>query len=221
MKPMLNPTTCVVVFQKFCVALLIAGGVLGARCQCITPLILWEGDNNLPLQFSDPNVNREDPDGDGIPNILEWAFNLSTNVAGRPIVTAGTGTNGLPLITCFPGNPTNVFTVEYIRNGDSPQCNVSYRVETATSLAGPWLLASNGETATIIPGNIFEHVIAGVQPLLPAGTQQFCRVAVEAKPVYCPVTIYELKEGVIPVANTVEVANMIITGVTSNGFSCK
>jgi hypothetical protein len=220
MKAMPNPNTRVLPapFQKFCLVAAIAASVLGARGQCITPLILWEANNNLPTQFSDPKVNGEDPDGDGIPNILEWAFNLSPNVAGRPVVTAGTGTNGLPLITCFPGNSTNIFTVEYIRNNDAPVCGVTYRVETSTSLTGPWILAANGEIGLPIPSGNYQHVITGVQPLLPIGTQQFCRVAVEVKPVYCPATIYEIKEGILPVASTVELANALITGVTTNGF---
>ena len=220
MKAMPNPTLCVlpISLRKFCVAALMLGGILGAQGQCLTPLIFWEGNNNLPTPFSDPNANGEDTDGDGIPNILEWAFNLPPNVAGRPVVTAGTGTNGLPLIACFPGNPTNIFTVEYIRTGDAAQSGVSYRVETAVSLTGPWILATNGESATPIPGGNYEHVIAGVQPLPPTGTQQFCRVAVEVKPVYCPATIYEIKEGSVQTGSFVELSDVLITGVTADGF---
>jgi hypothetical protein len=116
-------TFCLLAGSLFCVT--------PAVGQCPTPLSIWQKDNSLnPIGdiYYDPTVNPGNPDGDGMPNLLEWAYDLPPHIAGRPILASGSGTNGLPLIVCTPVNPTNAFTVEYIRSLDAADSGVSYRV---------------------------------------------------------------------------------------------
>ncbi len=86
--------------------------------------------------FSGPNA---DPDGDGVPNLLEFAFNLDPTFPGPVVMTAGTGLRGLPLI-----QPETVaasdrrLTVEFVRRTASSMSGVTYAVQFTSDLGGGW-----------------------------------------------------------------------------------
>jgi len=84
-----------------------------------------------------------DPDGDGIPNLLEFAFNLPPLTAGTPLAVPGT-LGGLPWVREEVLDGARYFTMEYVRrkNAGSFQPEVSHDLESWTPagytvLSGP------------------------------------------------------------------------------------
>lgn len=89
----------------------------------------------------------EDPDGDGIANLQEFAFNLHPRQPARELITPGTGLGGLPLVQMEHLGPAGRrLTVEFVRRIDGS--GVAYQVQFATSLGpGGWQPAT--ATATV------------------------------------------------------------------------
>jgi hypothetical protein len=56
-----------------------------------TPLQIWQKNNFTPTELANPNISGDtaDPDFDGIPNLMEYAFGLNPKLAG---------TGGLPTV---------------------------------------------------------------------------------------------------------------------------
>ncbi|HMO52661.1 MAG TPA: VCBS repeat-containing protein [Kiritimatiellia bacterium] len=74
-----------------------------------------------------------DPDGDGIPNILEYAYNLNPAVADAQIITdLATATNGLPFINVVLSNGAPWFVAETIRLVNPVE--ISYHLDVAQTL---------------------------------------------------------------------------------------
>jgi subtilisin-like proprotein convertase family protein len=57
--------------------------------------------------------------GDGIPDLLKYAFNLSETGAGSRTLSAAPDNSGLPCLTCEDSGPTPVFRLEFVRRKNS------------------------------------------------------------------------------------------------------
>jgi hypothetical protein len=57
--------------------------------------------------------------GDGVPNLLKYAFNLAPSSADARILQSGTGTAGLPRFALTGSASQRTFTVEYLRRKNS------------------------------------------------------------------------------------------------------
>jgi len=90
-------------------------------------------------QISGPTA---DPDGDGVPNLLEFAFNLNPRVNDRATMIAGTGTSGLPLIRLETINNQQQLTMEFVRRRAAGSPGITYYAEFGSDLAN-W-----GQTGT-------------------------------------------------------------------------
>ncbi len=111
-----------------------------------------------PAQIAAPTITdpTADADSDGIPNLLEFAFNLDPTFAERATLTAGAGLRGLPLIrveTLAPSNESRL-TVEFVRRTAASGAGLTYSVQFADSLApgggGTWQASNGSEAVTSI-----------------------------------------------------------------------
>ncbi len=90
------------------------------------------------------SVRTADADGDGVINVLEYAYNMHPGQMDYGFITPGTGTNGLPWWTL----DGRLLSVEYLRRKDDP--NLTYTVKFCGDLVNdPWDPAS--ETPTVTP----------------------------------------------------------------------
>lgn len=115
----------------------------------------------------------DDPDGDGIVNLLEFAFNLPPLTAGTPVALPG-ATGGLPLIREEIFGADRYFTMEFIQRKNAGL----FFPETSTQLAGwtpaAFLVLSGPEAVT----PVYERMKLRVgQPIQPGGKVYF-RLAV-------------------------------------------
>ena len=126
-----------------------------------------------------PNGSRDlaNPSGDGIANVLKYAFNMAPNAGnlGQPNigVLPANGTAGLPHISV---NPQKRLVIEFVRRKADSDPGISYTVETGDDLANLQPLSLSG--ATVVPINaIWERVTVTD----PAGTsKRFGRVRVDS-----------------------------------------
>ena len=142
----------------------------------------WETLYFTPDQLADATVSgpNADPDGDGVANLLEFAFNLDPTFAEPALMVAGTGLRGLPLVrleTVATGDQR--LTVEFVRRTAGSGSGVSYAVQFATDLAaGDWQTGGT-ESVTAINARwervkVMDSVSAGSD----TGRARFARVAV-------------------------------------------
>ena len=91
-----------------------------------------------------------DPDHDGVANLLERAFNLNPTQSGSPILTAATGTAGLPLIQWTESPPA--FSIQYLRRKASTNSGLTYTPQFSLSLdaSGDWSAITGPETVESI-----------------------------------------------------------------------
>ena len=93
-----------------------------------------------------------DPDHDDLVNLLERAFNLNPNQPALPILTAGTGTSGLPLIR-RTGQPP-VFSIQYLRRKAFANPGLIYTPQFCSNLTDSgidgWATATGTETVQSI-----------------------------------------------------------------------
>lgn len=125
-----------------------------------------------------------DPDHDGIPNVLEFAFNLNPLASDAP-------TDGMPAVDSAmftdptDGAPHRYLTLTFTRRKDSP--NLTYNVQEATTIGGAWMAnVAVLISATQSPNNAVAEtaVYRSAYPLEgpDAVAQQFLRVSVVATP---------------------------------------
>ena len=113
----------------------------------------WETLYFTPDQLADATVSgpNADPDGDGVANLLEFAFNLDPTFAEPAGMVAGTGVRGLPLVgleTVAEGDQR--LTVEFVRRTAGSGSGVTYAVQFATDLAaGNWQTGGTESVAAI------------------------------------------------------------------------
>lgn len=99
----------------------------------------WQHAYFTPAQLTDNNISSSsaDPDGDGLPNLSEFAFNLDPTFNESVIMTASTGLRGLPLIrqeTIAASNDQRL-TVEFVRRTAASGSGITYTVQFTSSLA--------------------------------------------------------------------------------------
>ncbi len=116
-----------------------------------------------------------DPDGDGLANLLEYAFNTDPNVSSTAPIVAGTGTAGLPLVRVEKVGGQDRLTVEFVRRKSSTNPQITYTPEFSSTLAdGAW--QEVGTTTITSMGDTWERV--KVTDSSAAGTRRFARVGV-------------------------------------------
>lgn len=95
-----------------------------------------------------------DADKDGLLNLLEYAFKLEPQVPGTPILTALTGTSGLPRITPIGNGPTQRLRLEYVRKKASSNPGITYTPQFSSNLqssgTGGWSAITGPETVQSI-----------------------------------------------------------------------
>ncbi|MEO8616482.1 MAG: putative Ig domain-containing protein [Luteolibacter sp.] len=112
---------------------------------------LWK-DQAFGEQANDATISGwgADPDHDGMANLIERAFNLPPLVPGSPVVAAGTGTYGLPLLsTVGTGNATRL-RMEYLRLKASANPGLIYTPQFSSGLGSTWQSAPGLETVQSI-----------------------------------------------------------------------
>jgi len=98
----------------------------------------WLNTYFTPAQRADSAFTAvfQDIDGDGLSNLMEFAFNLNPFEARIPSFIAG-ATGGLPLIRS-ENIGGNRLTIEYPRRKASTNPGISYSTEFINSLSGAW-----------------------------------------------------------------------------------
>jgi hypothetical protein len=141
------------------------GAALGASPNAVLTILedpydLWKF-THFGANANNPAIagNTADPTGDGIPNILKYAFALNPNTADTNRPVAGSIVS-------------NRFQLQFSRNTFAT--DLSYTVEAAGSLTGSWsnLLTYSFATGwvTNLPGStVIESAPAGSPPDQPAG----------------------------------------------------
>ena len=126
------------------------------------------------LQISGPDA---DPDGDGLTNLLECAFNLHPMTAGLPVLTPGTGTSGLPSVSTTGAGPDRKLRLEYLRRKGV----FTYTPEVSASMAeADWTGPAGDPVVTPIDSE-WERVV--VEDTAGSGSaKRFGRVKVESLP---------------------------------------
>jgi hypothetical protein len=120
------------------------------------------------------NHEQADPDGDGMANLLEFAFNLDPNRADHQLLEAGSGLRGLPRVTLVD-EPYRHLQVEFIRRKPAANPGFFYRAQVSTSPGGGWQSLSGALGITAID-TTWERVVQKSGNLGPAG---FARVLLD------------------------------------------
>jgi uncharacterized repeat protein (TIGR03803 family) len=110
----------------------------------------WSSRFFTPTELGNAQISgaAADPEGDGVPNLIEFAFNLQPRIADRSVIVAGAGTSGLPLILLETINNQKVLTIEFIRRRAAGSPGITYHTEFSGDLtnASGW---SETGTATV------------------------------------------------------------------------
>ena len=150
--------------------------VLAAESFADWETLYFTPDQRADATASGPNA---DPDGDGVANLLEFAFNLDPTFAEPAVMAAGTGVRGLPLVrleTVAEGDQR--LTAEFVRRTAESGSGLTYAVQFATDLAaGDWQVGGT-ESVTAINARwervkVTDSVSAGS-----GGAARFARVMV-------------------------------------------
>ncbi len=118
-----------------------------------------------------------DPDRDGVPNLLEYAFNLDPTCPEPATLTAGTGLRGLPLIRVETLGAEQRLTVEFVRRTAASGAGLTYAAQFATDpAAANW---QPGGTESVTPINArWERVKVTDSVAVGGSPRRFARVAV-------------------------------------------
>ena len=129
-------------------------------------------------ELANPQVSGPgaDFDRDGISNLMEFALNLDPKISGRRIMTAVTGTGGLPLVRCENIGGQSRLTMEYVRRTGASTPGISCTVEFSSNLANPagW---SSGGTEAVTPIDATWERVKVTDPQ-PASPSRFSRLKV-------------------------------------------
>lgn len=131
-------------------------------------------DPSIPFGPVVPPDSNTDFDDDGVPDLLEFAFNLNNAVADRRILTEATGTSGLPAIRLERTTSPARLRVEYLRRKDAAALGISYEVQWSSDLTS-W--ATGAATTQVTPvDDQWERVVV-TDPF--PGLSRFGRVEVK------------------------------------------
>jgi hypothetical protein len=100
----------------------------------------WRSNYFDAAQLADSSISgpAADPDGDGTPNLAEFAYNLHPLIADAFVITPQTGTNGLPNIGIELFDGEGRLTLEFVRRRPTPHSKLWYAIEFADDPGGPW-----------------------------------------------------------------------------------
>ncbi len=112
-----------------------------------------------------------DDDGDKLTLLEEYAFNLDPTVGNIAILTAGTGTSGLPRVEL----KVERLQIEYVRRRNDS--NLTYTAEFSSSLLGPYIAGTGTQTVTVISSE-FERVVINDSVTSATESIRFGRVSV-------------------------------------------
>ncbi len=114
------------------------------------------------------------PQGDGVNNLLKYAFNMNASARDVRGLVPGTGTRGLPSITSSLSGDTTILRVEFIRRINGGLIYTPKRSNDLTN--GSWTEFS--DTPTITPINAMWERVVYEEPL-PTATTPHCFGRVE------------------------------------------
>ena len=114
---------------------------------------IWAATRFSSAQLADPLISGTgaDPDNDGVVNLLECAFNLNPLISGSPILTAATGTSGLPLIRRTES--PHALSIQYLRRKASTNPGMTYTPQFSSGMDGIWSVFTGAETVQSIDAN--------------------------------------------------------------------
>ena len=120
-----------------------------------------------------------DSDRDGLPRLLEYAFNLSPVESDYQVLTPDSGEGGLPLVRLDESSAQPRLVIEYLRRRAEGTPRLSYFPEFSSTLDSGWEEAV-GETVFPID-SIWERVVAVDAISENADAVRFGRVRVELR----------------------------------------
>ena len=125
-------------------------------------LVAWRQTYFATTAASDAASDLADPDGDGLPNLLEYALGASPLTASGPALAVGRAGQNL--------------TLAYPRIADPA---LTYTVEAADSLAGPWSTVATESNPSTGAANIAGTVTITDPAPLAGHPRRFLRLRVE------------------------------------------
>jgi uncharacterized delta-60 repeat protein len=120
-----------------------------------------------------------DPDGDGLPNLMERAFNLSPTQCGVPILVPGSGTSGLPAISSVGDGASRRLKLDYVRLKASAGHALYYTPQFSSDLISGWQNFTGNEAVQSIDAD-WERVT--VEEAAGGHQKRFGRVRLETSP---------------------------------------
>lgn len=128
-----------------------------------TRLMAWAQAAGLSGPNALPNAI---PWGDGVPNLVKYAFNMNGGGPDTHCLVPGTGTSGLPFVWFDDSGPVTVFRFEYIRRKNS---GLVYTPKQSTTLGSRSWVPMTG-TPTVTDMNPEWERVSIEHPFAPAVT---------------------------------------------------
>ena len=152
----------------------ILGTIQQVRVNILSGFTEWAAANFTPAELSNPAISGDnaDPDKDGIPNILEYAFGLAPKTAND---------SGIPFGEIQKVDGTNYLTLTFRRRVSTS--DITYSPRVASSLTGTWSNTAVQVASPVSNGDGTETVTYRdtVAPS-PSVPQRFMRVDVQRGP---------------------------------------
>ena len=128
-----------------------------------------------------PEATRHtgDSDGDGIPLLLEYAFNLSPAESDYRVLTPDSGEGGLPSVRLDQSASQPRLVIEYLRRRVEGAPRLSYYPEFSSTLESGW--APAGAESVFPVDSTWERVVVVDESIGHADTVRFGRVRVELR----------------------------------------
>lgn len=156
---------------------LIGGAILGTRQQAVltvaSAFTTWRASNFTPLEVTNSALSGDtaDPDGDGMNNLLEFAFGLAPKTAS---------TTGSPTTAVQNISGSDYLTITYRRR--APALDLAYAVQTSGDLAGAWAGGAVQVGSATANGDGTETVTFRDSSALGSGLKRFLRLQVTRTP---------------------------------------
>jgi len=123
-------------------------------------------------------VPMADPDGDGLINLLEYAFHLNPNLPDAVPMVAATGLSGLPRVALENVNGEDRLAMEFIRRKASSNPQITYTPQFISNLAANDWSTAGTTTITDVPGTDWERVKIIDSQAIGSMTRRFGRVKI-------------------------------------------